>query len=928
MLDSQRTPYDSELEYVDLDEDLGDTQAKARQGATNSQSRTHFDEQFVSHDPPPENPRDMNPLMDDPFFDAPPPDDSIQDHFEQARPKAKVHRPSQLEQVDLREFFGDRGSLAQHLDGYELRPSQLEMAESVKRALQTKQHALVEAPTGTGKSIAYLVPAILSGKTVVVATANKSLQSQLYYKEIPFLRKVLNLPISAVIVKGRSNFICTHKWEDEAFEQQRFAFVDKEHEQATFLRSWLNETDTGDVDDLPFMLDSDLRPRIVSYPDDCLHRDCRHYADNCWVNKMRDKAAEAQVLITNHHLLLNALELGWAGERLLPPAAIYIIDEAHQLEQTATSVFESTITDYAVEQLLRRNIFNEHLDSDERDQLLFHNTLAFQEVAHSHRDNAFRLEDDLEEMHKLATALDQLKERMRKENPYSEESGSSADDANHDQEERTKSDDEDEQSEQRRMYELAIEGLAGTVNKLLAVATSNRDDHFVRYAVRIFDRRHVSLELHAAPIDPAGLLHEFLFHPESDDGDDQGERTVICTSATLATNKHFNHFKQRCGIAQSGEEHILPAVFDYPQQALLYQPALPAFNYRNPEPYYEAVGAELERLLETSRGRALCLFTSWSGLQQARERLIESGFEPIWPLRAQGDAPRDALLEWFKATPHSVMLATKSFWEGVDIPGDDLSLVVLDKMPFPTPNDPLHSARMKAIDDAGRSSFGEYMLPLMTLTLKQGFGRLVRRATDRGVVAILDERLTSKSYGRQAQADLPPARLTRSFSDIHRFYRTALDSQADFALNVWATGSAEAITSRSSDPFGDGEPPDDGDDTIRWRWQLLRLQDGKADSAEGVSTEAGDLLEGEIYAMLEGLQNLRQRIEKAGRSAEQFGVELRCHTDIAQALEDPAIQGKLRKEARQEQALWKEVQIVTIPVNDWTDVKDTRHNRD
>jgi ATP-dependent DNA helicase DinG len=309
------------------------------------------------------------------------------------------HEPAELETTDeenapvdeelarlaasnLAEFFGNNGALSKHLAGYELRPSQLEMAEAVKRALLHQAHALIEAPTGTGKSIAYLVPAILSGKTIVVATANKSLQSQLFYKDIPFLRQVMNLPISAVIVKGRSNFVCNYKWEKELAEQQYISLYDKADEQVTFLRSWLEETDTGDVDDLPFLLNNDLRPRLVSYPDDCLHGDCRHYDDNCWVNHMRDKASEAQILITNHHLLLNVLELGWAGERILPPAPIYIIDEAHQLEQTATAVYETNVTDYTVEQLLSRSIFKEQFDSDELDEVRFHNTLAFQEIAH------------------------------------------------------------------------------------------------------------------------------------------------------------------------------------------------------------------------------------------------------------------------------------------------------------------------------------------------------------------------------------------------------------------------------------------------------------------------------------------------------------------------------------------------------------------
>lgn len=842
------------------------------------------------------------PLEDDPFvgaldnpfgalLDEPP--DSPLDVWG-AQP-AKPKRPSELEKTDLAALFGPDGPLAEALEGYEMRPSQVEMAQAIKRCLQAERHALIEAPTGTGKSIAYLIPAILSGKTVVVATANKSLQSQLYQKDIPFLRKVLNKPIPAVVVKGRSNYICTYKWEQEDFEQQRFAFMDRENEQASFVRSWLKTTETGDVDDLPFVLDSDLRPRLVSFPDDCLHSDCRHFHDNCWINKMRDKAAEAQVLITNHHLMLNALELGWAGERILPLSSVYIIDEAHQLEQTATSVFEYTLTDYTVEQLLNRSVIKEQADAEEIDELRFHNTLAFQEVAHLSRDNAFRIEPELEEMKKLARSLNALNDKLRKNNPFSDgnETAPFADEAEPPQKEGKSAD--DELAEKRRAYELVLSELTSTVNKLLAVASNNRDADFVRYAVRVFDRRHVSLELHAAPINPATLLSEFLFQPEMENA--EGEplaRTVICTSATLATNNQFAHFKQRCGVVETGEELVLPAVFDYSRQTLLYQPALPAYDWRNADRYYDAVAQEITRLLEASRGRALCLFTSWSGLQQVRDRLVDGEHYSIWPIRAQGDAPRDALLAWFKETPHSVLLATRSFWEGVDIPGDDLSLVVLDKMPFPTPGDPLHSARMSNIDESGQSSFGNYMLPLMTLALKQGFGRLIRRTTDQGVVAILDERLTSKGYGRQARQDLPPARFSRNFSDVHQFYRRALDSQADFVLNVWALTGEHAAAS------------------ARWRWQLLRLQDGKSDAQEGQSDQSATSVYTEIAGAIAGLQDLRQRIERVNRPTDQFGVELRCSPEAAQQMQMVDTQEALLLQWQAEKSRWKQVDLLGL----------------
>lgn len=804
---------------------------------------------------------------------------------------------SELLAYNLTTFFGPKGPLAQHLPSYELRPSQLEMAEAIKQAILQKQHALIEAPTGTGKSIAYLVPALLSGKTVVVATANKSLQSQLFHKDIPFLRKVLQRPIRAVVVKGRSNFVCNLKWEKELAVQQQIALYDREHQQVAFLRTWLEKTTTGDVDDLPFVLDGELRPRVVSYPDDCLHQDCRFHFDGCWVNAMRDAAAEAQILITNHHLLLNALELGWAGERILPPAAIYVIDEAHGLEQTATAVFETTVTDFTVEQLLNRSVFREHLDEDELDEIRFQNTLAFQEVAHLSRDNAYRIEKDLEELKKLGRRMSELGQRLKLRSPY----------ANKTDEELVQAGQDAEQlSEARRFYELAVETVNSTATKLLTVATSSRDTDMVRYAVRIFDRRHITLEIHAAPINPANFLTQYLFHPEEEEG--TPPPTVICTSATLATNGHFEHFKHRCGLQDVGEERVLPAVFDYSQQALLYQPPLPAYDYRNADGYYTAVAAEVERLLEVSRGRALCLFTSWSGLQQVNDRLKRTHTPVVWPIRAQGDAPRDALLTWFKGTPNSVLLATRSFWEGVDIPGDELSLVILDKMPFPTPGDPLHSARMTMLDQSGKNSFGDYMLPLMNLALKQGFGRLIRSGSDRGVVAILDERLSSKGYGRQTRQDLPPARFSRDFKDVHKFFQRALTTDAEFALNVWGVAESAPVPVQKLAEAG-VQPAA----ATQWRWQLLRLQDGKADSQEGNLPEPARPVLGELQAALQGLADLRGRIERAGRKPEQYSIELRSRHLVDGLAELEAQNAEIVQRWVETKSVWRAIHLLGLP---------------
>ena len=815
--------------------------------------------------------------IDDPAWDAPAPDDVPSRQFDEDPQTAGAAYTAGAAQstadvmpvlaaFDPAAFFGPNGPLAAQMYGYEQRPSQVEMAGGVRQAILDHKHALIEAPTGTGKSVAYLVPAILSGKTVVVSTANKSLQSQLFQKDIPFLRQVLGREIRAVVVKGRSNYVCNLKWEKELAEQKYISLYDREDDQVKFMRTWLDETETGDVDELPFVVGTDLRPRVVSFPDDCLHGDCRYDEDNCWVNFMRDAAAEAQVIITNHHLLLNALELGFAGERILPPASVYVIDEAHHLEQIATSVYETVVTDYTVEQLLTRTTLKDHVPDEEIEQLRYLNTLAFQEVSNQSRDNAFQVGEELETMRQLGSALSKLGQRLKQANPYAAEVEQAA--------ARGVRPPEDV-AEKNRYYELTVETVNSAAAKLSTVATNRYDDKMVRYAVRLFDRRYISIELHAAPIDPASLLSQYLFQPENDNGE-AVDRTVICTSATLATDGRFVHFKARCGIAETGVERVLPPVFNYQEQALLYQPPLPAYDYKAADAYYNAVAAEIERLLEVSRGRTLCLFTNWSGLQQVNERLQAAARAVVWPVRAQGDAPRDALLAWFKETPYSVLLATRSFWEGVDIPGEELSMVVLDKMPFPTPGDPLHGARMRAIDQEGRSSFDEYMAPLMTLALKQGFGRLIRRSSDRGVVAILDERLSSKGYGRRARQDLPPARFSREFKDVHRFFQVEREGHPEFALNVWSAENA-----------GSGN----GTNGTAWRWQLVRLQDGRADSGEGVhkasessANAENGLVAAEIYAIQQGLSDLRRRIERGGHVPNRYSVEIRCSAATAARL--------------------------------------------
>ena len=860
--------------------------------------------------------------------------------------------------MDLGRLFGPNGAMAEVIPAYEPRQSQLEMAEAVQLALKKKKVALIEAPTGTGKSLAYLLPALMHGKRIVVATANKSLQHQLYAKDIPLAGQILGRTIDAVVVKGRQSYICNWKWDRERIERQMLSSIDGEDEQVIQLTEWLKTSDSGDVESLPFVLKPDLRPRVVSFGDDCLHQACAYAADDCFVNKMRDSAISAEILITNHHLLLTALQLGQQGEGILPPASVYIVDEAHHLIDTATAVFEAEVSDHALEALLSRAVYKEHIDPQELEELRFEARIAFDEIVQmqrkaSHESGAFRLSEDLPKLQKLARELKALAQAMQDQNPYRNKQagldglelgdGDWPLDEAPGKKKNTRSAKpkagqdinsvmDDKAKEQ--VFSLAISNLTSLAEKLAAVSTSRRDDRMVRYAEPVFGRKRVRMMVHAAPIEPAVQLQQHLFGLE--------KKSIICTSATLADGADFEHLGQRLGLSddQICSTLVAPTVFDYPQQALLYQPPLPAYRWQARDAFYEKVALEIERLIEISRGRALCLFTSWSGLQRTHQELVDSP----WPLRAQGEAPRDALLEWFKTTPNSVLLATRSFWEGVDIAGEALSLVVMDKLPFPAPQDPLHRARMERIEAEEGNSFADYTLPLMTLTLKQGFGRLIRRSADTGVIAILDERLTSKRYGQQVRAILPPAAFSRRFSDVQRFYaqKDALGKgalpEASFALNISAMDldnatlselfeRAEGHENASSDlpPVLKNIDPDqtlqDANRAVFWRWQLRRLQDGKADLAEGISEDLPDAVSGEFYAAIMGLRNLRQRVEGAGRNCEEFGVEIRCSAAAAgwiesiESISEDAIgrkHGLKPSDLREEFKQWKAVQVLGL----------------
>jgi ATP-dependent DNA helicase DinG len=390
--------------------------------------------------------------------------------------------------------------------------------------------------------------------------------------------------------------------------------------------------------------------------------------------------------------------------------------------------------------------------------------------------------------------------------------------------------------EENTRFGLALQAIRSAGEGILAVSREGRDDQVVRYAEQV-RRRHIGLILHATPISAARPLGKYLF----------GENTVICTSATLSTGGTFDLFRARCGIEQPPLELIGSPVFAFEEQAILYIPKLPSYDWQNREAFFQAVAQETKRLLEVSRGRAFCLFTSWAGMQYVSDQLRS---DLPWPVLVQGELPRPELLRQFRNTPHSVLFGTKSFWQGVDMPGDALSLVIIDKLPFPSPRDPLHQARTQRITEEGGNAFVEYTLPQMILALKQGFGRLIRTKTDRGIVAVLDNRLTTKRYGSLVINSLPPAKVSRRFSDIYRFYAYA-PFDADYALTTWVSAANGAC---------------------EFRWQLTRLLDGRTKEGIGV---ADTPQQARWQGTLVGVEQLQSAIAQGGRQADQFKLEIR-----------------------------------------------------
>ena len=643
--------------------------------------------------------------------------------------------------------FAPGGPIARALDGFEARPGQIEMADAVAAAFVDGGVLLAEAGTGTGKTLAYLVPAILSRQRVLISTGTKNLQEQIYFKDLPILRDSLGVPFTATYMKGRGNYLCLHRF-DALREGATLPGLSlgRTADQDMYIRlidEWRRETTTGDraeIEDLPE--DLPFWGEIAATTENCIGADCPQFQD-CFVTRMRQRAAESDLVIVNHHLLCAdaAVRQSDFGE-VIPPCSYAIVDEAHQLEDVATQYFGIAVSTYRAEDLASdvdralgaRLVPDEASASDVARDV--------ERVREAARAFFYALQAVRLEM--AAPAADSRVRVRRAQMSKVADDGLALVDALTALEADfalAKGIPEDVIALGRRSAELR-----GDLVFLLRAD----DEGYVYY----LDIRGRGVFLRASPIDVSNIVRELLLDPM---------RATVLTSATLAVEGSFDYVRGRLGIGRA-QEVRLPSEFDHARQSILYLPAgMPDPRSRE---FAAAAAREVIEIVKRTRGRAFVLFTSYSNL---REVQAIASVEIEYPILVQGSAPRSALLRDFKATPNAVLLATSSFWQGVDVVGEALSCVIIDKLPFASPGDPITAARIEAINAAGGSAFGEYQIPLAILSLQQGLGRLLRHRQDRGVLAVLDPRLRTMTYGQRFLASLPPSPVTSQLEDIERF---------------------------------------------------------------------------------------------------------------------------------------------------------------
>jgi ATP-dependent DNA helicase DinG len=672
--------------------------------------------------------------------------------------------------ASLYQFFAPGGVLSRTHPAYEFRRGQLQMAEAVEKALQERRHLIVEAGTGTGKTLAYLMPVIRSGKRVIISTGTKNLQEQLFYKDVPFLELALygadGGKLSVCYMKGRNNYLCRKKLYD--LTDQPILNGREEIEQYQAMAAWEKTTSTGDRAELAELPETSvLWHKLDARAEACIGQKCSEF-ERCFITEMRRKAMESDIVIVNHHLFFADLAIklqadGAPDAGILPEAGAVIFDEAHELEDVAGNYFGISVSNLRVEDLARdveaslqkNRMMSASLSGAlgslrERSQFFFSllppgdGRFAFdtrREFLEENGDEFIALNQSLT---RLAGELDGLVQKP-----------------------------EEIFSFVRRAQELQV-------NLGFALESEDRNTVFWidRRGRNFSPQRHRGTEknwekspgsrpgsfeggrqnvfLQATPIDVGPILRECLWSKLE---------TAVLTSATLAVGGGFEYIRQRLGM-EHARESVLPSHFDYESQALMYVPPdLP--DPRTPQ-FTVKAAERIRKLLEITRGRAFVLFTSYAQMNDVYQRLLG---ELEYPMLRQGDAPKSVLLEEFRLTPNAVLFATSSFWQGVDVQGEQLSCVIIDRLPFAVPSDPVVAARVKAIDADGGNAFFQYQVPAAVITLKQGFGRLIRSLHDRGLLVLLDNRILKKQYGRVFIESLPNYKKTTEMRVVEEFFK-------------------------------------------------------------------------------------------------------------------------------------------------------------